>query len=229
MHLPQSITAMAEAQELMAVPHNIVSPQSNKPIMSLVQDALDAAYLLTRPSVRLTRAQMLVLRAAIHFDPASEEYEDIPHTNASVALPPLPPRDASGEGQMWRGHDAFSMLLPPDLFLTRAVRGGDVLKSDDWENGRVVCVEAGVLRCGQLCKGTLGNVRLVRTPPVSAFTLCVCAQVHNGFVQTIFMVRFLSEVRRVTVFSYVLGGLRLCCRIMARGLQQSSFQTHNDS
>lgn len=33
----QSLVAKAEAQELMMVPRNIVSPQSNKPVMGIVQ------------------------------------------------------------------------------------------------------------------------------------------------------------------------------------------------
>ncbi|CAN0258892.1 unnamed protein product, partial [Ectocarpus sp. 13 AM-2016] len=37
LHVPQSLVAKAEAQELMMVPRNIVSPQSNKPVMGIVQ------------------------------------------------------------------------------------------------------------------------------------------------------------------------------------------------
>lgn len=33
----QTLLAKAEAQELMMVPRNIVSPQSNKPVMGIVQ------------------------------------------------------------------------------------------------------------------------------------------------------------------------------------------------
>ena len=38
--LLQSLVAKAEVQELMMVPKNIVSPQSNKPVMGIVQDSL---------------------------------------------------------------------------------------------------------------------------------------------------------------------------------------------
>ncbi|CAN0528196.1 unnamed protein product, partial [Laminaria digitata] len=38
LHVPQqSLVAKAEVQELMMVPRNIVSPQSNKPVMGIVQ------------------------------------------------------------------------------------------------------------------------------------------------------------------------------------------------
>ena len=48
MHVPQNYEARAELQELMRVGRNIVSPQSNKPVMKIVQDSLLASRLITR-------------------------------------------------------------------------------------------------------------------------------------------------------------------------------------
>jgi DNA-directed RNA polymerase II subunit RPB1 len=36
MFVPQSYESMAEVKEIMAVPNQIVSPQSNKPVMGIV-------------------------------------------------------------------------------------------------------------------------------------------------------------------------------------------------
>ena len=47
-HLPQTHTARAEAQTLLAMPYNILTPQSNDPICGPVQDALFGSYLMTR-------------------------------------------------------------------------------------------------------------------------------------------------------------------------------------
>ncbi|KAL0230196.1 hypothetical protein PCE1_003758 [Barthelona sp. PCE] len=47
LHLPQSLPAKAELQHIMKVEQQIVSPQSNRPVMGLVQDALLASRLLT--------------------------------------------------------------------------------------------------------------------------------------------------------------------------------------
>ena len=41
-HAPQSMEAKAEIAEIMAVPRNIVTPQSNRPVMGVIQDALYA-------------------------------------------------------------------------------------------------------------------------------------------------------------------------------------------
>lgn len=38
---------MAEVKEIMAVPYQVVSPQSNKPVMGIVQDSLLGIMLFT--------------------------------------------------------------------------------------------------------------------------------------------------------------------------------------
>src|SRR5580700_4260676 len=51
LHVPQSLPARAEAETLMMVNKVIVSPQSNRPVMGIVQDALLASSLMTRRDV----------------------------------------------------------------------------------------------------------------------------------------------------------------------------------
>lgn len=51
LHVPQGLTAMAEVRELMMVTRNIVSPQSNKPVMGIVQDSLLAVAKMTKRDV----------------------------------------------------------------------------------------------------------------------------------------------------------------------------------
>ena len=48
MHVPQSMETRAEAQEIMMVPRCIVSPQSNKPVMGIVQDTLLGSRAFTK-------------------------------------------------------------------------------------------------------------------------------------------------------------------------------------
>ena len=40
LHVPQSITARADADQLMMTPRNIITPQNNRNVMGIVQDAL---------------------------------------------------------------------------------------------------------------------------------------------------------------------------------------------
>ena len=48
MHVPQSYESLAEIREIMTVPRQIISPQSNKPVMGIVQDSLLGTMLMTQ-------------------------------------------------------------------------------------------------------------------------------------------------------------------------------------
>ena len=64
LHLPQSLETRAEIQELAMVPRMIVTPQSNRPVMGIVQDTLTAVRKFTKRDVFLER----VRRAALGID-----------------------------------------------------------------------------------------------------------------------------------------------------------------
>ena len=59
MHVCQSAAATVEIAEIMSVPQQIISPQSNKPIIGLVQDPIIGAYLLTQRATLLDKTQMM--------------------------------------------------------------------------------------------------------------------------------------------------------------------------
>ena len=58
-HVPQSFETMAEAKEIMAVPHQILNPQSNKPCMGVVQDSLLGGMLLTQRDTFLDKEEAM--------------------------------------------------------------------------------------------------------------------------------------------------------------------------
>lgn len=58
LHVPQSLEARAEITEIMMVPRNIVTPQSNKPVMGIVQDSLMAVRRFTKRDVFLEKVGM---------------------------------------------------------------------------------------------------------------------------------------------------------------------------
>lgn len=47
-HVPQTLEAKAEAYSLMRVQENLVSPKNGEPIVSLTQDFLTSAFLITK-------------------------------------------------------------------------------------------------------------------------------------------------------------------------------------
>ena len=147
MHVCQSAAATVEIAEIMAVPRQIISPQSNKPIIGLVQDPVIGAYLLTQRSTLLDKTQMMDLMA--HLEPPERGGGRVGSAAAPPAvLRPGPPR--------WTGKQAFSMIFPPALHFERAVRNGqnDTLMS--WLERRVV-IRHGQLLAGVLCKNSIGK------------------------------------------------------------------------
>lgn len=48
-HVPQTIEAYAEAEQLLGVYRNLISSRDNKPVMGIVYDTLSGAYLVTYP------------------------------------------------------------------------------------------------------------------------------------------------------------------------------------
>ena len=55
LHLPQSMEARAEILQLAMSPRMIITPQSNRPVMGIVQDTLTAVRKMTKRDVFLTK------------------------------------------------------------------------------------------------------------------------------------------------------------------------------
>ncbi|CAG2171630.1 unnamed protein product, partial [Oppiella nova] len=51
LHVPQSLETRAEIEQLCMVPRNIITPQSNKPVMGIVQDTLTAVRKMTKRDI----------------------------------------------------------------------------------------------------------------------------------------------------------------------------------
>ena len=97
LHVPQTIEAQVEAAELMAVQEHVVTAQSHRPVMSVVQDTLIGTYELTSLDTFLDEAEMMNWCMHINrFD--------------------MPPPSIILPRKLWTGKDAFSMLLPTSTF-----------------------------------------------------------------------------------------------------------------
>jgi len=112
-HAPQDPAAQAEARLLMAVPRHIISAQSNKPSIGLVQDTLIGSWLLTGDDVVISRKQICVLHTCLHY-----------------AARPMPP------GDVFTGKQAFSLLFPPGLDYQNG-RTGVEIEAGELKKGRL--------------------------------------------------------------------------------------------
>eukprot|EP00762_Andalucia_godoyi_P007867 ANDGO_01232.mRNA.1 DNA-directed RNA polymerase II subunit 1 len=145
LHVPQSLNAKAELMELMMVPLNIITPQANRPVMGLVQDALLGSSRITRRDVLLRRE--LFFNCLLHID----EWDGrIPQP---AILKPVP---------MWTGKQLYSTVLPQGVYLEMKAAAHNAEEDKPTKNWNSpgdtrVLIENGTLICGICCKATLGN------------------------------------------------------------------------
>jgi len=106
-HIPQSLEAQAELKILSAAQWNIISAQSSKPNMAIVQDSLLGAYRMTNDdSKTLSRGQFfdIVTKLDLDFD----IIEKMNHVNKIF-------REKGKTINCYGGKGLFSLFLPVDL------------------------------------------------------------------------------------------------------------------
>jgi DNA-directed RNA polymerase II subunit RPB1 len=96
LHALQTFESRADALELMSVAQNILTPQSNKPVMGIVQDSLLSSYMMTSAGVTLEKADMCNILMWV--DGAT-----------------LPEPHITGPKPLWTGLQCMSILFPPDF------------------------------------------------------------------------------------------------------------------
>lgn len=154
-HIVQSEMAEAESRTLMHARWNMTMAQTNGPTMGIVQEALLGAHLLTREGTYLSREDMGSLVASIRHPYGRVRERRLPD--------PADPSGGPGGRPRWTGKQAFSLVLPPQLFATRFVRniagtGGNDERSMR-ESEEIVQIIGGELIEGILGKAMLGPKR----------------------------------------------------------------------
>ena len=97
-HVPQNMEAAYELTSLAAVPTQIISPASGKPIIGAKQDSLLGCYILTRDGMRLKRRHLMNYL--------------MPIKNFTGIMPePFENKDA-GINSLYTGQQVYSSVLP---------------------------------------------------------------------------------------------------------------------
>ena len=138
MHVPQSLETKAELTELMHVPRQIVSPQSNRPVMGMVQDALLGVSRLTRKDTFMEQAEVMNLLMWV------ENFNG--HLPQAAIVYPRP---------YWTGKQVFSMTLP-EVNLAKTANTYDPEKMNPSVADTEVLIEKGRLLTGVVDKRTVG-------------------------------------------------------------------------
>ncbi|KAL9356858.1 hypothetical protein Peur_050111 [Populus x canadensis] len=141
MHVPQSFETRAEVLELMMVPKCIVSPQSNRPVMGIVQDTLLGCRKITKRDTFIEKdVFMNILMWWEDFD------GKVP---APTIVKPRP---------LWTGKQVFNLIIPKQINLIRtAAWHMDSERGMITPGDTLVRIEKGELLSGTLCKKTLGT------------------------------------------------------------------------
>ena len=117
-HVPQSLESQAEMKYLSAAQCNMISPQSSKPNMAIVQDSLLGAYRMTRHKQKLSKDQFFKIAMTLPSAPWSitknnvmtpnEILDRIQHIRRVL-------KDKGKKVQCFNGHGLISLFLPLDF------------------------------------------------------------------------------------------------------------------
>ncbi|XP_043217204.1 DNA-directed RNA polymerase II subunit RPB1-like [Amphibalanus amphitrite] len=144
LHVPQSMETRAEIENMHVTPRMIVTPQSNKPVMGIVQDTLTAVRKMTKRDVFLEKEEMMNM---LMFLPTWDGKIPVP-----AIIKPRP---------LWTGKQLFSLIIPGNVNMVRT----HSTHPDDEDSGPYkwvspgdtkVLVDNGELIMGILCKKSLG-------------------------------------------------------------------------
>ncbi|KAJ2341955.1 DNA-directed RNA polymerase II core subunit rpo21, partial [Coemansia sp. RSA 2671] len=140
LHVPQSEESRAEIKEICMVPRQIISPQSNKPVMGIVQDTLCAIRKFTKRDTLLSADMVMSLMLWL------------PDWDGSLPTPCiLKPKP------LWSGKQIFSMIIPKGTNCRRH-HSTHPDNENTWisPGDTLVYIDNGELVCGIVCKKTVG-------------------------------------------------------------------------
>ncbi|MDP2750244.1 MAG: DNA-directed RNA polymerase subunit A' [Nanoarchaeota archaeon] len=138
LHIPQTEEARAEAETLMMVQTQLISPRYGLSVIGCIQDAISGNYMLTRKTVSMSREDAVKLLYNVGIDDFSKL-----------------PRKA-----IVTGKEIFSVLLPNDFNFVGKSRGCQkhaTCKKEDCETDAYVCIKDGILVSGVMDKNNLGE------------------------------------------------------------------------
>ena len=170
-HVPQSLESQAELKLLSAAQWNIVSAQSSKPNIAIVQDSLLGAYRMTQGMYKITKAQFFSIIQKLDINtpgiPPMEILDRVQHVRQVLK--------AKGKKiQCFTGKGIISMFLPNDFNYEK--------KNDADPDEPTVRIWKGVLYEGTLNKENLGSshsslIHLINkeygAPAASHFVDCI--------------------------------------------------------
>jgi DNA-directed RNA polymerase subunit A' len=141
LHVPQTEEARAEAEILMRVQENILSPRFGGPIIGGIHDYVTGSFLLTHGNRPIDRKGVMELLKKF-------DISELPE-----------PMDYINNRPFWTGKQIFSIILPKGLNLTFKADfcyNCDECRSDECEHDAYVVIEDGTLIKGTIDAEAIG-------------------------------------------------------------------------
>jgi DNA-directed RNA polymerase subunit A' len=141
MHVPQTEEARAEANILLSVHENILSPRFGGPIIGGIHDHVSGIFMLTHGTRWFTKEEALYLLRYTHVD----------------HMPPVGKEE--GGVRYWSNKQIFSMILPDQLnmvFHASSCLNCDTCKKEMCERDAYVRIIDGILEAGTIDKKAIG-------------------------------------------------------------------------
>lgn len=140
-HVPQSIESQTELRLLSAAKYNIISAQSSKPNMAIVQDSLLGAFMMTTGINQVTKAQFFNIAMSVK-KKSNDIFKKIQNIRKVF-------KKMGKKCQSFHGKGIISLFLPNDLEYEN--------KNNASSEEPTVKIHNGVLYEGVLDKSTLGS------------------------------------------------------------------------
>ena len=141
LHVPQSEEARTEAELLMRVQDQILSPRYGGPIIGAIRDFISAAYLLTQAKTRLNKREVERLLSVANYEGQ------------------IPEPFVTEPEQLWTGKQIFSLFIPKGfnyVLKSSVCQGCPQCKYEDCEYDAYVVVRDGILEKGVIDKNSIG-------------------------------------------------------------------------
>ena len=141
LHVPQSLPARAEAELMMLSPRVIVSGQSNRPVMGIIQDSLLAVQKMTKREVFIKK------------DVVFNMLMWIPQWDGNIPIPAIMKPE-----ELWTGKQLLSMILPKVNLKSKASNGPPPDMPNTFNAyDHLVTIQEGELLEGTIDKKTIGS------------------------------------------------------------------------
>jgi len=244
LHVPQSLTARAEAETMMMVNKVIVSPQSNRPVMGIVQDSLLSSWRLTRRDIFVNKNEFFNLIM----------WNDDFNGDIPVPAVMVPSKTQTGQYHaLWTGKQVFGMVVPAGINLRTTANGHEKRErfpSDLNPEDTSVMIQDGAIVTGIIDKATLGTKQggLVHTcfnelgPEITRIMMNQIQKLSNHFIlhqgftvgvgdtvaddATLAKVRDTLENAKKNVADLVKQGQRGQLQVQPGRTMQQSFEDH---